>query len=401
MVLVINCTFVNNIIFNMHPEDTVRNGKIIKTNNFFIYFFQLICDAVHGGSSLLQNKEFNAISSCLDDEQTTLDHELSQLDHSDENQLYHTMEKVQNLLKISAKLQVSKWGKDLTKNTNYQRFIARTQWIQKTAQNYFSRLHSRDERLLELGRWINADSFQQQYAMVNPTGDLPYKAEEVPRGAILLTNCHSYMTGLAVRNLKPTFLQKCKLIRGALTKWVTGYPLMHAEISLGEGRVYHISKRHNFSFSGKGMIEDRSPKWDDRINSSISAYYHKYEVLFPNKENFLKAYNDTVDASRQEKNFDCLLDNILEDIESNGTKVKTSLSAIVGTGFGRTKNSYAGDWKIDYENKEYSCSGCLASFFAQHHIDIGKEFDVNPDKVSPTEFYQSKFFDKLFTTIAN
>ncbi|GAB4185006.1 MAG: hypothetical protein Tsb0015_01600 [Simkaniaceae bacterium] len=399
-------------ILTMHQNDCIRDGKIVQTGNFLIKIYQVIKDFFSGGRVLMQNREFDNISPLLHREVTDLQTLLNtdnshQAFTSQQAQLLNVASRVQNILKISSKMKVSKWHHDLEDNQNYRSFKAQTKILKDLARRKFREFEGMAEssslrnnpHFQELKRWIFADSFQRGYAVINPTGQLPYRAEEIPRGAILLTNCDSYSRGLEVRHFNPSLWQKFKQFQASVVRWVTGHPLIHAEIALGDGRVFHISKEDDQTCTGQGTIEDRNPIWNEKKNKFVPNYYHKYEILLPNEEEFLKEYNQSVSQEQQAATFHELQEKILTYIEQNGERVKANglaiLSMILRTA---RKENYDASEALNFE-ETYSCSGCLSAFFAKFHIDIGKDFDLEAHRVSPTEFFYSRFFTKFYSAI--
>jgi len=386
-------------ILSLQVNDCLREGNIAHTSQLLTRIYQWICDFFNGGTLANENREFDRLVNVLQNEITDLQSLLDQTDQ--EASFLQVAKRVRDLMKIESKINVTGWQSYLTKNQNFTHYKENMKNLRSSTKSRWQQIDNRvHPQSQKLKRWIFSDSFQRKYAMLSPTEELPYKAEEVPPGAILLTNFDSYRRGLEIRNFSLSLYQKVKQFQTFIIRLITGYPLIHSEISMGNGKVFHISKEDDQLVSGQGLIEDRGPIWNETKGKYQSAYYHKYEILMPNEDAWLNAYNETALEENRLASFQDLLNVLFGEIRENGSKFKADAFSISKMFFRFARNPNENPSQVLKYNDTYSCSGCLSSLFAKYGIDIGKEFNLPVKRVSPTEFYKSKFFKKWYSSIA-
>lgn len=253
----------------------------------------------------------------------------------------------------------------------------------------------------ELKRWIDSRSLQRKMAAISKSKMLPFKAKDVPAGAILLTNKEIWYKSLRLEYENRFFKQYFLFSIIKIYKIFSGKGIPHAEISLGDGKFLHqwiITKLSKQDIESRRLQNIKKPgqcilitNIEDRTISRKKDKILPHDILMPNR----------VDAQ-----WETIIQDVQEKAETYN--VITDIDAITRCAYTRFFPSRKPDYELrsplvghqydkPLETMTLSCSAFIASIFALHKIDIGKEFNKKPEEVSPADFDNSSLFRKIYT----
>jgi hypothetical protein len=379
-------------ILELGEDDFFRDGLVIHIANIFHRIIMLIVDFFTGGRELLDNRQFNRVyTSSLVQRVSLLERMSNAGQYSEE--FFTDLKKV---LIVLAKLQVSGWASSLTArgNHNFQDFTARLSALHAEGRRQVNEWasHNREPAAVELRRWIESSPFQRNFAAASESGQLPYRMSEVPAGAVLLSEVDSSLLGLRVKGITPTFCQLFRKFKAAIMELFTGSAVTHAELCLGNGRVFHLDKRDDQWFSGNGFVEERAhgERGEERI-----CYHH--EIWVPDRERIVAEYNERHPGAPV-RNFDELFAQMNRQIERSGHRMTISLASIIKLGFpsARPENyDAARAWAPGA--REFACSGAVAALYGRIGVDLGHELDKMAEEVTPGDYRRHSYFQRFFT----
>lgn len=249
------------------------------------------------------------------------------------------------------------------------------------------------ENAYQIYRWINSTSQQRRIAAVTPTKMLPLKAEEVPAGAVLLTNVDLWYKALKLRGLNPKLNQFLRSIKGVFNLLFTGKNIIHAEISLGSGKFLHQDDSKKESCVGITTIEDRGAVQKGR---KIKPTIITHEVVVPMADRMGKKQGDLEAAIGR-----------MKDKES--IQVRTSPVDIIKCGLShlfpskKKKGFQSPDYLNDLDGsgvvkKGLSCSATVAALYRSEGIEVGTNLGKTVDEINPADFTRTGMFKPLYAS---
>lgn len=304
-----------------------------------------------------------------------------------------TLRDFQTLQKVKAKIRISGLASHLKEDATYRAFKTALKEMTPLAQDKISSLNVESEEEKEekalLTRWTHSRAIQRDFAAICPSQKLPLKALEVPKGAILVTNGKARILEHLLEGHHLNLFQRIKKISNFLIYLISGRKkqAIHAELSFGKGKVFHMDKDKGAFFSGSGHLETRLLTKKNKEKVAIA-----YDIFVPSDKatsHMLSHYNKTHPATPI-KTKEELWQKIEEDIEQTGRKAKANAYALFKLLFpSKREKGYNGAAAWQPEKKLYACSAAVASIFAKYGLDMGKEFDKKVEEMMPMDFYES------------
>jgi hypothetical protein len=355
----------------LQPSDTVRMGKVAALRSFLDRIVFSVRE-FFSRQALRDELEFKNIHPLLTRKIEELNQSLLQTPEE-------ALPEVVALLKLSARISNSLWGKSLSRKScaEYGQFLVNVERTRRLALNYLS---CPNQAPLSFQRWIAATETQRRFAVYCHREEVPYRIEELPPGAVLLTDPKASLLKMEIEG-QSTMAKICSLsFKGLLCFLATGRRLTHAELYLGDGSTFDLAQTKDLSWNGQGMIRDRKDK---------VFYGH---VMLPNRQAMLAAYNERFPEDSCIC-FEELWAKIDREARSSAENVKANFRDIINTGFPRTRRSdYDCTKAWDPATKHYSCSATISALFGKFNIDIGKQFEKMDQNITPTDFFLSTYF---------
>jgi hypothetical protein len=252
-----------------------------------------------------------------------------------------------------------------------------------------------EETIYQLIRWADGCDLQFKLAAFCPTHQLPYRAEEVPKGAVLLTNGDLYLVSKSIRGIPVGMGDWFRGFKAGINQLGTGSRALHAELSLGNGKIIHQEKDSNDGFKGVTEILDRSNRLDQYGRKIPVVLTH--DIMLPKQEQF----------SLRPVSFNRKINQMVSKADKMGYNVITTLFSMIKVGmsnlFHRQKdeshafNPLRGhDPKNPLATQPLSCSAFIASIYADNGLDITEETDRSLSTYSPGDFARSEYFEAAF-----
>ena len=228
-----------------------------------------------------------------------------------------------------------------------------------------------------------------------------YTAEEIPLGAILLSNAMAGIAADKVQGFKPRFQRKLQYIKGIFCKLFTGLPTTHSIAALGQGQFLHVDdgkdvddkpsdKKSKGLCSGRPILEDHSDAKRAEEGRKGKKYMFGYEIVVINKEKVAQKLDTSVEDVnvRLERWKNHLL-------EARKNKPSSSMIDIISTIFNTRRPKNYDITTVFNSNNCYSCSGLICTALAAENIDVMKSKRVN--KVTPSDFFRSNIYDLAYS----
>ena len=349
-------------IISLKRGEKFRSGKFLNIKDFF------------KPSYAIDNKEFNELAHFF-----SVDHLFPKLSSDPFNK--ETFLEIKEWIRLVSKMQVMGWDRSLKllRNRKYIRFLKSYHKLLLKAKPLATQWANTQEEI-EIKRWIEADTFQRKFAVLEGLPTVPFTTDEVPAGSILLTNVNKLFTGLRLKGKAFTlshFIAKCK---SYLSKICTGHKHIHAELALGDGEFFHLDSKKD-GFYNCVVKKMKKPK-----------VCFMYDILIPNEKLMLDTYNKS-QPNAPIVSFKVFIDKIVAEAITRGVKVKSKTSDIMklSSPFRRTKK-YDPTKSWDPENKGYACSAVISSLFGRYGIDIGKSINKKSESLAPGDFLVSEYF---------
>jgi hypothetical protein len=308
---------------------------------------------------------------------------------SPEGNLDLAMFELKDLLEENAHLQLQKTVYNSKIRQVYDKFsqdLSRLQGYATTEkiQNWVTADKTADK--ITVSRWVQANPAQCRFAAYYNLKDVPLKYNEIPEGAILLTDPYAYLKHIQLEGKTSFFKSIILKIKSIIARLMTGKQFTHVGYSLGNGRIFDLDKKKDGWMKGEGNIVDMGKK----------IFYGV--VLAPKEHKMLQAYNAHFPQTPC-ANFRELMDKIKVEVEKATTNKRVQLDAIDIAKTVITKKR-----PLDYDPMQqwkggacrYSCSGTTSALLSFFGMDIGAQFKKMDLNVTPTDFYNSYFFDKLY-----
>lgn len=285
---------------------------------------------------------------------------------------------IKDFLVIEAKLLLSKQRKELANLSLFHAFQEKLEAKHALVKKFLK--ITKAKYPLELKRWIESSEFQRKFACYNGYQEVPLKVEEIPPGAILLTNVHSLIRGLRIQGKRVQKKHWFLLFKAYMFQLFTGSPLIHAELSLGNGQFFHLdNKRKIFQCIIKEVQKDK--------------VCFQYDILFPNKEKILTTFRKN-NQKYPVKDFKQFMELLIHEAKSRGVRVKIrSYKVILKIGMSWRQRFPLKRRKAWHPEKiDYTCSGTISALFAHFGVDFARFLKKIPDDLSPADLKKTSFF---------
>lgn len=346
-------------------------------------------DLFTGGCKATDNEEYNRYSSLIKRQIRVLKNTSNESD-----EFYKG---IKTLLHVDAKITYTGWAKSLKNNIDYNQFKADLKTLQDSAKQsvkQWSESETQENSVSKaaIKRWIEADDIQLHFA--GYSNEIVYKAEEIPVGAVLLSNPEALKIRDKIKGYGYSLERRIQVIKGFFCKLFTQLPVTHAMASLGGGEYIHIdnkpSKGGKLSLcAGQAKIEDFTPA--KQKEKGKTQYMFGYEVLLPNHAEFAEQLNC------KEENIPAFFEKWSQTIRKSAEDGATPTSPwnIISTVFGSNRPKDYDITKIfDPQGKGgYSCSGLICSSLAKHGVDIVKHSNKRVNKAAPSDFAKTRLYD--------
>lgn len=301
------------------------------------------------------------------------------------------MLKLKDLLEENAHLQLQKTVYNPKIRKVYDKFsleLSRLQGYATTQkiQNWVNTDKTAEK--ITISRWVEANPAQCRFAAFYNLRDVPLKFNEIPDGGILLTDPYAYLRHMQIEGKTSFFKSIIIKIKSLIARLMTGKQFTHVEYSLGNGKIFDLDKKKDGLMRGEGNIVDKGKK----------VFYGV--VLVPKEQKMLQAYNEHFPQAPC-ATFRELMDKIKAEVEDATKNKRVQLDAV-----DIAKTVFTKKRPLNYDPMQqwkagachYSCSGTTSALLSFFGMDIGAQFKKMDVNVTPTNFYNSHFFDKLFIT---
>ncbi len=362
---------------SLKPTDTFRKGEVVCLEGIISRIIFAIKEFFSGG---WENRDILTFTDFYDSffKQKIID--LTQQISTNQN-LDQTLTEIKDLLKTKAKIANSAWAKSLGTSLEYGFFQSECDALQELAKAHLPPAINKTTF-----RWIQATDSQQRFAAYLNLDEVPYRFEEIPKGAVMLTDPHAFLLGLKIKDTWPWVKTSVIRFKAWACKFTTGKTVTHAELALGGGESFDLDKPDGNWWQGQGTIQKRT----NRI------FYGT--IVVPNGQAMLDAYNRRFPLERL-NTFDDLWAKIDLEARTQAVNVKVTIWDIIKTAIPRTRApDYDCTKAWDPSNNQYSCSATTSALFSKFGIDIGEEFSKVDQNISPADFLRSKFFQPFYIT---
>ncbi len=376
-------TIQSQVLTNLRPSDTMRGGEVVSLNPCSRIFFaikELFC----GGWGARDRAAFKEFHSFTEGKISVLKFDLQNGIHLDE-----AIPELQRLLKVAAKIANSSWGKSLRRGqsedyTSFQKDLSQLRHL--AAPHLETWTASADsENRKTIAKWITASESQRRFAAYTDMKEVPYKFDEIPAGAVMITDPEAYLLNRQI-NEKKSFLKTIIIRIKAFICWFfTGMRYTHAELSLGNGEAFDLDKRKGICIlQGEAVIQKRVGK----------VFYGT--IMVPRKEAMLEAYNRRF-PDKPLASFDALWAKIEEEARNGAPKIRVGFGDLFKTGIPiKRPKDYDCTAAWNPGISRYSCSATVSSLFSKFGIDIGQQYSKIDQNVTPVDFLNSNFFKPFY-----
>ena len=366
-------------LLSLRPTDTWRNGRAKRLDSIAARAFFWLRELFSGGRSASDSVEFNRLYAKLQGAIACLDSDL-------ENGAEGAFSQVQTLLKIEAQISVSSWGECLRggEGLSYLPFQGAVEGLRLKAEKKIGGAPSVDP---VLRRWIEANESQRRFAAFLGLSEVPYRFNEISRGAVILTDPGLYLKSAHLR--KNSTIAKTILMRTkAFLAWLgTGKRYTHAELSLGNGEALDLDKRDGAWLSGQMKIQSRG----ERVFYGAVLSADEGKMFGAHRQSFLEkglvpygSFEDLWSAiDREARRAAPLMQATYHDLFHVGVQVKRSLGYEPMEAWRPGENTFA-------------CSAATSALFSKFGIDIGRQFDKMDRNIAPADFLSSDFFHPIY-----
>lgn len=343
-------------------------------------------------SVTLDQTDYTKYSSLINQKIQELNKIKKEYNSADQTQHQAFFEGIKTLLHVKAKIEYFGWSKSLKTNQNYKEFITSLEKLHKFAKDKIDRYAETQKEKTNLTRWIKAEKIQLLYS--GYSNEIVYTADEIPLGAVLISNAFAAQAADKLKEIKPNFTRRIHLLKGILCKIFIKLPVTHAIASLGKGKFIHVdnvkdceeNNNSNQFCSGHPIMEDFSWETRKKQGKTTQKYLFGYEILILDQAKIQANLNIS------EKELSEKLTNWREKLLKAGQiSPYSSFLKIISTFFNTRRPNKNYDIKKVFNPKNaYSCSGLISATFASEGIDVlpGKKVD----KVSPSDLIQSEQF---------
>ena len=356
-------------LLNLRPGDLIRGNRIVLREQIFMRFFLFIKSFFY---NLFSKRQYSKIQELA----IPLKEMIHLMDQIPSDQIDPIL--IKNFLVIEANLLNSFLKKELPKFVLFLEFQQKLRKKQSQTQRLLE--NSPKKHPLELQRWIGSNEFQRKFACYHGYHEVPLKVEEVPAGAILLTNVHSLIRGLRIQGKKVQKKHWFLLFKAYLYQLFTGSPLIHAELSLGKGEFFHLdNKQEIFQCIVKEVAKGK--------------VCYQYDILFPEQEKILNAFRAS-NPKYPVHNFDQFMKLLIHEAKTQGVRIKIrSYQVVIKIGMSWRKRFPLRRRKAWLPGKvDYTCSGTISALFAHFGVDFAKVLKKIPDDLSPADLKKTPFF---------
>jgi hypothetical protein len=370
---------------SLRTHDTVRSGAVVHLDWLISRIIFAIKEWFRGGRVENDEKEFSQFYARMKGNIQVLNANFDGGENGSEN--YH---QIQDLLKVAHKIRNSSWGKNLEGGSqDYEKFQAGVEALRVRAALTVDGWAAEDfTNRAATARWIKAGNSQRSFATYLDLAEVPYRFNEIPRGAVILTDPSLYLDSTRLKK-NGSILKTIELHVKAFICWFgTGKQYTHAELSLGNGDSFDLDKKRGSFLKGEMKIQSRGDK------TCYGA------IFVPNEEKMLLAHQ----VAYREKDlvpfntFQDLLDAMEKEARQSAPHIKAGIMDLARVGL------FTSSRPADYDpmgawapgQKQYGCSATTSALFSKFGIDIGKQYGKMDRNVSPADFSTSEFFRPLF-----
>ena len=210
-----------NSILQLQPSDTFRSGVLVHLNNLIARIIFAIKEFFTGGWSAHDLEAFaKDYYPRVRGKIILLEQKLT--NHLDEERSFLELSE---LLKEEAKISNSSWGSTLKKSSpEFAHFHSTLHEVQKIAQKseLFSKWIHQEGQEQIAARWIRATDVERYFAAYFNLDQVPYRFEEIPAGAVMLTDPEAYLKYCELNN-NQHFLQLVFVkIKALITRFFSG-----------------------------------------------------------------------------------------------------------------------------------------------------------------------------------
>jgi len=377
----------SHFLYNLRPSDTMREGRVVYLNSVSRIFFA-IKEILLGGWTQRDQGAFCEFYAFTAEKIETLKGNLTTGNHLDE-----ALTELQKLLKVAGKIANSSWAKSLNNGQSeaYAAFQKDLSDLQALAVPHLkdwivqaqSHLDAVDRKII--GRWIEANDAQRQFAVFKDLKEVPYKFSEIPAGSVLITDPEAYLLNRHLVGKKSIWKTVVLRVKAFICWFFTGMRFTHAELALSNGETFDLDKQKgSWIFKGEAVIQKREDK----------VFYGP--VVAPRKEAMLTAYNERF-PHHQVATFEELWIKIEEEARKSAPKIKIGFWDIFKTGISLPRNkNYDCTRAWNPGVNRFSCSATISSLFSKFGIDVGQEFSKIDKNITPVDYLNSRFFEPIY-----
>lgn len=259
-----------------------------------------------------------------------------------------------------------------------------------------------DEELFQTIRWAESNDEQRKLAVLSISKALPFRAEEVPAGAVMLTNVDLWYKSLKIRKLPFSLSKAFRLFKAWITELFSGKGVIHAEICIGNSKFLHQDDSPSGGLFGVTLIDQRERK-RNRITGQVESRVLPHEIVFPIAERMFPKLS-TKKANQKLKS---TISVIQDKAETGGYNVITTIGSMLRSGLSNFISMRGKDYqpisplkdhdpKFPERTAPLSCSSTVASIYADHGLDMGNHLNKPLDAIDPADFLRSGYFRPIY-----
>lgn len=309
---------------------------------------------------------------------------------------------LKKMLHVSAKIKFYGWADNLKEHSSYNDFEKNLNELQILAKKHVKNWVNEKSDTLQVDkgkiqRWIEAD--EKQLLFSGYSNEIVYKAEEIPLGAVLLSNPIAGKAADKMQGFPIRMGRKIQGFKGILCQRFTGLPVTHSMACLGNGQFLHVDDGKDVDAannhkprlcSGRPVLEDHSLEKRSEAGKEGSKYMFGCEIVIPNKEAMAAQNHESV--SDVDNRLNQWKDKMLEARQKAPV---SSMADIIATIFRPKRPKKYSIQSVFNPSHSYSCSGLISSAMAAVGIDVDTRKKVH--KVTPTDFISSPLFDIAYS----
>lgn len=293
-------------------------------------------------------------------------------------------QKIIDLLKMDGSIQNSLFGRHLASLPSYQKFREKLEQLRTRALTLPT---SQEEK-----RWLSADVIERRIALLFNMKTPPLRYREIPRGSIILTNPETYLCKQTLQAARWNWQDLILKIKSLIYRFLAGEKYTHAALVLKNGIIFDLDQMNFSTYPNTTEVLTSSRYAIGTIKEYKQDKPCFFDVLEPNREKMVSAYNDHHPNSPVDS-FEAFWDKVEEKIREDHPKVRCNILDLIKVVFTRTRPAhYDPSLCWNPEKRQYTCSATISSLYSFFGVDVGQSLNKKNESILPSDFLRSEFF---------